>query len=152
MPPFCSPHLSHRLVLVASGGVAFRGPPDLSCRRRTSNTACRNPSQQAPSLRVPHTSRPMLPCRPISVSTSSPPRVLPPVLQPKKAQACNERSQAGLAKRSRVAEPLPNPRHKRCEEEPTQACAHARGDRLIAVITSSVVARSEAKSEFGFLQ
>ena len=29
MPPFRRPHLSHRLVLVASGGVTFRGPPDL---------------------------------------------------------------------------------------------------------------------------
>jgi len=61
MPPFRRPHLSHRLVLVASGGVAFRGPPDLCCRRKTSYTACRNPSQQAPSLGVPRTSRPMFP-------------------------------------------------------------------------------------------
>ena len=58
MPPFRRPHLSHRLVLVASGGVAFRGPPDLCCRRKTSYTACRNPSQQAPSLGVPHTLTP----------------------------------------------------------------------------------------------
>jgi len=29
MPPFRRPHLSHRLVLVASGGVVFGGPPDL---------------------------------------------------------------------------------------------------------------------------
>jgi len=33
MPPFRRPHLSHRLVLVASGIVVFRGPPDL-CHRR----------------------------------------------------------------------------------------------------------------------
>jgi len=33
MSPFRRPHLSHRLVLVASGGVAFRGPPALCCRR-----------------------------------------------------------------------------------------------------------------------
>jgi len=38
MPPFRRPDLSHRLVLVALGGVAFRGPPDQSCRRKTSYT------------------------------------------------------------------------------------------------------------------
>ena len=50
MSLFRRPHLSHRFELVDSGGVAFRGPPDLCCRRKTSHMACRNPSQQAPSL------------------------------------------------------------------------------------------------------
>jgi len=60
MPSFRRPHLSLRLVLVASGGVYFRGPPDLCYRRKISYTACRNPSQQAPSLGVPRTSRPIV--------------------------------------------------------------------------------------------
>jgi len=34
MPPSRRPHLSHRLVLVASGGVVFGGPPDLCCRHK----------------------------------------------------------------------------------------------------------------------
>ena len=44
MPPFRRPHLSLRLVLVASGGVVFGGPPDLYCHRKICYTACKNPS------------------------------------------------------------------------------------------------------------
>ena len=44
MPPFCRPYLSHLLVMVASGGVAFRVHPCLCCRCESFYTACRNPS------------------------------------------------------------------------------------------------------------
>ena len=85
----------------------------------------------------------------LSLSTSSSPRILPPVLQPKRAQACTERSQAGLAKRSRVTEPLSNPRYKPCEEEPThiRACAHAREATDIAVIAR--ILSTEHRTESG---
>ena len=43
MPPFRRPHLSHRLLMLVSGGVAFGGPPDLCCHRNNSYTALQKP-------------------------------------------------------------------------------------------------------------
>ena len=49
-------YASHCLVMVGSGGVAFRGPPG-----QTSYTACKNPPEQKLLLRVPCTYRRMFP-------------------------------------------------------------------------------------------
>jgi len=51
-------------------------------RCKTSYTACRNPSQQAPSLGVPHTSRPIFPftCHLVKHCVFVPPHALKPNL------------------------------------------------------------------------